>query len=155
MLCVKKLKKVFVFKCTYLKFSFCVLCVRNTHNLIICKLRKTLQVLRQLVWMMKTLQPSLLDNITEGRTTCRKLKEVSYIKVPERQNSDNHGSRGPAFAVRAVEHEGRVRVLSQGTLHGLQQLIKLLRTRSHTQTRISIHLNISLFNLALSVSQLF
>lgn len=44
-LCVYKLVKILFFlKCTYLKFSFCVLSIRNTHNLIFSKLRKTLQM---------------------------------------------------------------------------------------------------------------
>lgn len=46
--------------CTYLKFSFCVLCVRNAHNLIIGKLRKSLGIL-------KTQQAHL----TDGAHHCR------------------------------------------------------------------------------------
>lgn len=36
----------------------------------------------------------------------RKFREKSHIKVPESQNSDNHGCGGPAFAVGAVKNEG-------------------------------------------------
>lgn len=62
-----------------------------------------------------------------------KLKRASYIKVPEGEDGDNRGRRGPAFAVGAVEDEGRVRVLGQGALYGLQELIKILKPRSHVQ----------------------
>lgn len=41
-----------------------------------------------------------------GSILGRKLKAASYIKVPEGEDSDNHGRCGPAFAVRAVEDEG-------------------------------------------------
>lgn len=57
---------------------------------------------------------------------------MSYIEVPEGENGQNHCGGGPAFAVRAAENEGRVRVLGQGALHGFQQLIKLLRARLNT-----------------------
>lgn len=30
----------------YLKFPFRILCIRDAHNFVICKLRKTLQVIR-------------------------------------------------------------------------------------------------------------
>lgn len=78
----------------------------------------------------------------------------SYIKVPESQNSDNHGRRGPAFSVRAVENEGWVRVLGQAALHGLQQLIKLLRAdahRAHVEKthRLKLYHNVSLLDLEL------
>lgn len=53
-----------------------------------------------------------------------------YVKVPEGEDGDHHGRGGPAFAVGAVEDEGRVGVLGQGALHGLQELIKVLEPRS-------------------------
>ena len=59
-------------------------------------------------------------------------KEASYIKMPEGQNRDDHGGGGPAFSVGAVKNEGRAGVISQGALHGIQQLIEILRTRTHT-----------------------
>lgn len=65
-------------------------------------------------------------------TDYRTFQAVSYIKVPESKNSDDHAGRGPAFAVGAVENEGWVGVLSQGTLHGVQQFIQILRTKKHT-----------------------
>ena len=39
-------------------------------------------------------------------TDYRTFQAVSYIKVPESKNSDDHAGRGPAFAVGAVENEG-------------------------------------------------
>lgn len=55
---------------------------------------------------------------------------MPYVEVPEGEDGDNHGRCGPAFAVGAVEDEGRARVLGQGALHGLQELIKILQPRS-------------------------
>lgn len=66
-----------------------------------------------------------------GEILSRTLKALSYVEVPEGEDSDNHGRCGPAFAVGAVEDEGRARVLGQGALHGLQELIKILQPRSH------------------------
>lgn len=124
------------FQCTYLKFSFCVLGVRDTYNLIICKLWKTLEVEDTSVyfgeWKHRSHTESFLGRSekkykgTEEAVNCR----ASHIKVPESQNSDDHGCRSPAFAVGAVKNEGWVWVLCQGTLHGLQQLIKILSTQS-------------------------
>ncbi len=60
--CVYELEEALVCKKrTYLKFSFCVLGVRNAHNLIISKLWKTLQEEdMMLFWMMKTLSLQLI-----------------------------------------------------------------------------------------------
>lgn len=74
-----------------------------------------------------------------GSILGRKLKAASYIKVPEGEDSDNHGRCGPAFAVRAVEDEGWVSVLSQGVLHGLQELIKILKPRWQVNALFSLH----------------
>lgn len=79
------------------------------------------------------------------------LKKASYIKVPESQNRDDHGGRGPSFAVGAVENKSAVRVLSQGTLHGLQQLIKILRARTH-KVQSQTHTNKLSHNIHQSVS---
>lgn len=157
--CVFTRRHWFLKTCTYLKFSFCVLGVRNAHNLIISKLWKTLEEEDTGFWCYfgwwkhRRYSWSFLGkwckNTKGPQWTCRERREA-YIKVPESQNGDNHGGRGPASAVRAVKNEGWVRVLSQGTLHGLQQLIKVLRTRVHTEvmhkntlknsTTLSLHL---------------
>lgn len=74
----------------------------------------------------------------------RELEAASYIKVPEGEDGDNHCRRGPAFAIGAVEDESRVRVLGQGALHGLQELIKILKPRSHIQVN-AVFFHLSLF----------
>lgn len=103
---------------TYLKLSFRILGVRNTHDFVIRKLWKTLQV-----WHHSGLC------VTEKAIQVKRFKAASYIKVPEGEDGDNHRRGGPAFAVGAVEDEGRVGVLGQGALHGLQELIKVLKTK--------------------------
>lgn len=79
-----------------------------------------------------------------------KLKAASYIKMPEGEDGDNHCRRGSAFAVGAVEDEGRVRVLGQGTLHGLQELIKIL-SQDHTSKSMQFFLFIPLQNDQLEI----
>lgn len=85
-----------ILKLTYLKFSFCVLGIGNTYNLVINELWETLQGGRF------TLQRGHIRSVVGKKASAL----LSYVKVPERENRDDHGGRAPAFAVGAVENEG-------------------------------------------------
>lgn len=55
--------------------------------------------------------------------------------MPEGEHSHHHGSRGPALATEAAEHEASARVLHKGSPYNFKQPVKILRGETRVQVR--------------------
>lgn len=137
-------------KWCHLKLALCVFGIRNAYDLILSTFRKTLptkhnnsQLLNSAVFCTKTqkhILPTLCKRIRLTIVILTRIKKhdtfcITYVEMPERQSSDDHGRGRPSFTVPTVEHKRRERIFCQTRLHGLQQSIKTLNTCKHMVTQ--------------------